>query len=237
MKIEILYPEICYLFGDLMNIEYLHRCLPEAELIKTSLKAPPAFASGGVDMVCLCSMTEKAQELAAEALRPYQGKLEELINSGTVFLVTGNAMEVFGRYIENEDGSKLKMLGMFDLYAKRSMMNRYNSLYLGKFEDIDIVGFKSQFAHSYGESGAEGLFETVRGAGRNPQVKPEGIRKNNFMATYLLGPLLILNPPFTKYIMQLLGVNDRPLSFEAAAMDSYHLRLKEFSDPKRGFDY
>jgi CobQ-like glutamine amidotransferase family enzyme len=237
MKIEILYPEICYLFGDLMNMEYLHRCLPEAEIVKTSLKSRPAFADGGVDLIYLCSMTEKAQELTAEALRPYKEKIEDRINNGTIFLVTGNAMEVFGQYIENEDGSRLQMLGLFDLYAKRKMMNRYNSLYLGKFQDIDIVGFKSQFAHSYGGDGIGGLFETVRGAGRNPEVKPEGIRKNNFMATYVLGPLLILNPPFTKYIMELLGVTGRTLSFEEAAMDSYNLRLTEFSDPKRGFDY
>jgi CobQ-like glutamine amidotransferase family enzyme len=116
------------------------------------------------------------------------------------------------------------------------MMNRYNSLYLGKFEDIDIVGFKSQFSHSYGNQ-TPSLFDTVRGSGRNPDVTAEGIHKNNFMATYLLGPLLILNPLFTKYIIKLLGVSDRPLAFENAALDSYFLRLKEFSDPNRGFQY
>ncbi len=236
MKIEILYPELCYLYGDLMNIDYLRRSLPEAEIIRTSLKTPPAFLQGDVDLICLCSMTERAQELVTEALRPHTKKIEELIDNGTAFLVTGNALEIFIRHIENEDGSRIETLGLFDLVAKRRMMDRYNSLYLGKFGDIDIVGFKSQFAHAYGDDAA-GLFDTVRGAGWNPGAKPEGIRKNNFMATYVLGPLLILNPPFAKYIMGLLGAQDRPLAFEAAAMDSYALRLKEFSDPKRGFDY
>jgi hypothetical protein len=46
-----------------------------------------------------------------------------------------------------------------------------------------------------------------------------------------------MNPPFTKYLLGLLGEGDRPLAFEEAAMDSYKLRLSEFSDPKRGFDY
>ncbi|SHI20018.1 hypothetical protein SAMN02745823_03321 [Sporobacter termitidis DSM 10068] len=236
MKIEILYPEICYLYGDLMNVEYLHRCLPEAELVRTSLKTPPAFLSGDVDMICLCSMTERAQELVIEALRPHREKIIELIDSGTVFLATGNALEIFIKDIENEDGSKLEALGLFDLTAKRRMLDRYNALYLGKFGDIDIVGLKSQFAHAYGDGG-DALFETVRGAGRNPEAKPEGLRKNNFMATYVLGPLLIMNPPFTKYLLELLGAGDRPLAYEQAAMDSYELRLKEYSDPKRGFIY
>ena len=193
MKIEILYPELAYLFGDLMNIEYLRRTVPEAEVVKTPLKTPPAFLDGGVDMICLCSMTEKAQVLVANALRPHKARIEELIDGGTVFLVTGNALEVFVGSIEDEDGSRTDMLGLFDFTAKRRMMNRHNSLYLGKFGDVDIVGFKSQFAQLYGD-GADALFETVRGAGRNPVAVPEGIRKNNFMATYLLGPLLIVNP-------------------------------------------
>jgi CobQ-like glutamine amidotransferase family enzyme len=236
MKIEILYPEICYLYGDLQNIEYLRRCLPEAEVVRTSLKTAPAFVSGGVDMIYLSSMTERAQELVIGALRPHKERIRELIDGGTVFLATGNALEVFIRDIENEDGTKIEALGFFDLTAKRRMNDRYNALYLGKFGDIDIVGLKSQFTHMYGDDG-EPLFMTARGAGRNPQVKPEGIRKNNFMATYVLGPLLVMNPLFTKYIMGLLGAGDRPLAYEEAAMDSYNLRLKEYSDPKRGFDY
>lgn len=236
MKIEVLYPEVCCLYGDLMNIEYLSRCLPEAEIIRTSLKSEPAFLSGDVDMICLCSMTEQAQELVLAALRPYKEQIETMIAGGTIFLITGNALEIFIKYIENEDGSRLEALGLFDLTAKRRMMDRYNALYLGKFGNIDIVGFKSQFAHAYGDD-ADGLFETIRGAGRNPEVKPEGIRKSNFMATYVLGPLLILNPPFTKYILELLGAKDRPLLFESAAFDTYNLRLSEFTDPRRGFDY
>ena len=236
MKIEILYPEICYLFGDLMNIEYLRRCVPETELIKTPLKTPPAFLTGDVDMIYLCSMTEDAQSLVADALRPYKERIEALIDSGTVFLVTGNALEVFIKSIEDEDGSQTEMLGLFDFTAKRQMLRRHNSLYLGKFGDIDIVGFKSQFAHAYGD-GTDALFETIRGVGRNPDVGPEGIRRNNFMATYVLGPLLVLNPPFTKYILALLGAPDAPLVFEEAALKAYTLRLEEFNDPKRGFLY
>ena len=177
MKIEILYPEVCYLFGDLMNVEYLRRCIPEAEVIRTSLKTPPAFLYGDVDMVYLCSMTERAQELVINALRPYKAQIEALIEGGTVFLATGNALEIFIKDIENEDGSKIKALGLFDMTAKRRMTDRYNSLWLGKFGGLDMVGLKSQFAHAYGGDGVAGLFETVRGAGRNPGVKPEGSAK------------------------------------------------------------
>lgn len=237
MTIEILFPEICNLFGDMANVNYLLRCAPEAKLIKTTLKMEPAFLSEPVDMIYMGGMTERSQELVIQALMPYRLKLEEQIEKGTVFLITGNAMEIFEKYIENEDGSRIEGLGLFDLYAKRQMMKRYNSLYLGQFEGAQIVGFKSQFSHSYGDNSGMHLFETVRGDGLNPGVSPEGIRKNNFMATYVLGPLLVLNPPFTRYLLGLLGVQTSSLAFEEEAEESYRLRLEEFLSPKTKLQY
>lgn len=231
MTIELLYPEICNLYGELKNMDYLCQCLPEAQLVKTSLKATPRFMVEQVDLIYICSTTERGQELVINALRPYKEKLQELIAGGTVFLVTGNALELFVRAIELEDSRSIEGLGLFDLTARRQMMRRYNSLYLGTLEDLQIVGFKSQFSHLYGEAEA-GLFQTVRGDGRHPGMTVEGIRKNNFMATYVLGPLLVLNPPFTKYLLGLLGAPDREVAFEAAAMEAYNLHLKEFTDPK-----
>ncbi len=69
-----------------------------------------------------------------------------MIDGGTAFLITGNALEIFGNFIEKEDGTRIEGLGIFDLYAKRQMMKRYNALYLGRFGEMEIVGFKSQFS-------------------------------------------------------------------------------------------
>jgi CobQ-like glutamine amidotransferase family enzyme len=51
-------------------------------------------------------MTENAQNLVIEALMPYKDILAERIEGGTVFLATGNALEIFGQFIQNEDGSR-----------------------------------------------------------------------------------------------------------------------------------
>jgi len=213
MKIEFLFPELCNLYGDAMNVEYLRRAMPEAEFVKTPLKTKPAFSGGDIGMVYMGSMTEGGQSLAADALRPYSGRISELIEGGTVFLITGNALELFGTRIENEDGSLIETLGIFDMHAKRQMLRRYNSIYLGMFGEMEIVGFKSQFAHSYHGSGEAppALFSTKRGAGRKPGQSEEGVRINNFLATYVLGPLLILNPPFTHYLLSLLGATAQEL--------------------------
>ena len=57
------------------------------------------------------------------------------------------------------------------------------------------------------------------------------------MATYVIGPLLILNPLFAKYILKEMGVNNPKIKFEKEAIEAYKIRLKEYSDPKTGFYY
>lgn len=240
MKIEVLYPEVCNLYGDLMNIEYLKRSLAasgvsDVEIIETSLKSEPCFAKSAVDLIYMGTMTESAQELVLKALTPYKARLEELIGNGQLFLITGNALELFGEYIECEEKENINCLGIFKTHAVQKMLQRYNSLYVGKYGDVDIVGFKSQFTHSYGEF--EGLFETVRGDGLNPGTKSEGIKKNNFMGTYIIGPILVLNPPFTKELIKLMGVEKPAAAYEEAAMDVYEHRLSEFMEPTRGLTY
>lgn len=241
MKVEILYPEVCNLYGDLMNIEYLKRSAGGFEVIETSLKDRPYFADNeDFSLVYMGTMTERSQELVLEALSPYKERIKELIDKGRIFLFTGNAFEILGEYIECDDGTKIDCMGIFKTHAVRRMLERYNSLYVGKFSDgsdnpIDIVGFKSQFTHSYGE--AEPLFDTVRGDGLNPEIKGEGIRANNFFATYIIGPILVLNPPFTKYLLTLMGVSNPSVAYEEAAMDVYSHRLSEFMEPTRGLTY
>ena len=235
MIIEILYPELCNLYGDLANAEYLARS-SGAEVVRTSLHDAPRFLTEDVALVTMGGTTERGQTIVRDAFAPHLEGLVRRTDAGGVTLITGNALEIFGEYIENEDGSREAMLNLFPIHSDRHMMSRYNSLYLGKLEDMDIVGFKSQFGHSYGMNG-DGLFRTVRGAGLDSSLAAEGLRRNNLMLTYLLGPLVVLNPPFAKYLLGLMGVAEPTLAFEEAAMDVYTHRLEQFSQPERGFLY
>lgn len=231
MKIEILYPALTTLYGEAVGLRYLRKCLPDAEWIETELFEQPVFTKEKVDLVYMGPMTESAQELVVKELTPYIDKINEHIDSGALFIAVGNALEVFGKYIENEDGSRIDCLGIFDTCAKRRMMDRYNSLYLGKLEDMKIVGFKAQFTHTYPLSDIQTLFTDIRGDGLHPGYKGEGIRRKNFMGTYVLGPLFVFNPDFTRYIMKLLGVEAPSLPFEKDVCAAYEKRLKEFEDP------
>ena len=231
MKIEVLFPDTANLYGDLFNAEYLAKCAENREIVRTGLNDAPAFLNGDIDIICMSPMPEFAQELAVEKLMPYRDKIIELIDKGTVFFVTGNALEIFGDYIENEDKSRIECLKIFDTYAKRDMLNRYNALFLGSFNDMKIAGFKAQFSHSYGGQKTERLFKRVKGAGLNPDDDGEGVRKNNFFGTYLIGPLLVMNPDFTRYILSLAGEKADKLPFEDEMREAYEKRVREFEKP------
>lgn len=200
MKIEILFPEFCNLYGDISNIKYLKKCLSNQKVkyIETSFDMEPSFVTQDINFIYLGPMTENRQEKVIKKLMPYKKRIEELIEKNTVFLFTGNALEILGKYIENEDGIKIEALGIFDVYAKRNMMHRHNSLFIGEYNNIKIVGFKSQFTMMYGNNTDNYFLKVEKGIGINKESKLEGINKNNFFGTYLTGPILILNPLFTK---------------------------------------
>ena len=226
MKIEILFPEFCNLFGDMYNMKYLKMCIPDAEFIETALEEEPAFVKEDVNLIYLGPMTENTQEKVIARLLPYKERILELIEKNVVFLFTGNAIEVLGKYIENEDGSKIDGLGIFDVYAKRDMFHRHNSYLIGTYEDIEVIGFKSQFTMMYGDNTQTPFIEVEKGIGINKDSKIEGIKKNNFIGTYLIGPLLILNPLFTKKILEMLGVNNE-VALKEDTMSAYEARIRE----------
>lgn len=227
MKIEVLFPELANLFGDVWNHRYLARCLPEAELIETALGDTPRFAEEKVDLIIMGAMTESAQERVIKKLMPYRDRLRSLIDGGTVFLMTANAGEVFCEYIENEDGSRVAGLGLVPLHAKRDMLHRFNAIELCEFEGMELVGFKAEFSQLYGDNGAIAFAGVKYGCGINKGSKLEGVRINNYFSTSMVGPFVMMNPPFVKYLLRLLGVDSPVLPFEDTAMAAYEARLAD----------
>ena len=233
MKIEILFPEFCNLFGDTYNMIYLEKTLPQAEFIRTPIGGTVRFTEEKIDLVYMGPMTERMQARVIERLRPLKAKIRAAIESGTVFFFTGNALEVFGDYIETEDGGRIECLGLYRLFAKRDMMHRHNSDFEGTFEGETVMGFKTQFTMAYTPDESLGLFKKTKGVGLNPKAAWEGIRLHNFFGTYLVGPILVMNPPFTKYLLRLIGAGDVPIAFEKENMEAYAQRKKDFAEKVR----
>ncbi len=74
------------------------------------------------------------------------------------------------------------------------MMNRKNSTIVGNYDDIEIVGFKSQFTKVYGITKENCFMELTIGDSLNEEPKLEGIKKNNFIGTHVIRPNFNFKP-------------------------------------------
>ncbi len=235
MTVEILFGEVCNLFGDAQNAVYLRQTLPDAEFIETPLTDEPWFAENRPDMIYIGAMTENTQRKVIKKLLPLKDRLQALIDDGVVLLATGNAGEVFMKHISYvTENLETDGLGLLDLKVTTDLFSRFNGKVLGRFEDIPIVGFQSQFSRVEGVKAENAFVKVERGVGADRKSKLEGVRVKNFFCTSLLGPILPDNPLFTEYLLRLMGC-DRPAAFRKEAMDAYEQRLKEFRDPSTVF--
>ena len=232
MVIEILFNEICSLYGDGHNAEYLEATLPDATFIYTPLTDTPYFVEHSVDLLYMGTMSEETQRRVIEKLRPYRDRIVELVDNGVPFLATGNAGEVFASHIDyvTEDIS-MDALGLFDMTVKTNLFDRFNGKVLGRMGELTIVGFRSQFSFLYGDNSENYFLECIRGCGINRESKLEGMRRNNLICTQLIGPILPLNPLFCEYLLSLAGVK-AVAAHREAAMAAYEQRVKEFKDPQ-----
>jgi lipid II isoglutaminyl synthase (glutamine-hydrolysing) len=231
MIIEVMYPRVAQLFGDQGNIDYLKRCLPQAHFRYCDLNSTPYFAHHSVDMIIIGPSSERVQRLMIEHLLPYRERILSLIEQGVIFLITGTSFDIFGQHIQSDEGQKHSALNLFEFTVVQDRLKRFNSFMLGQHKGMELVGFKSQFTRVYPKSDLPAMMKMVRGEGYYPQALYEGIHRNNFYATQMLGPILILNPFFTIQLLKLLGLKNVKLPFHEALIHAYQKRLQEFNNP------
>ena len=235
MVVEILFEEVCGLYGDGQNVNFLQATLPQAQFVRTALTDEPYFAEHTPDLIYIGSMIERIQRRGIEKLRPYTARLEELVEKDVPILATGNAGEIFCKHITYKtEETEIDGLGLVDLTVETDYFNRYNGKVLADFEGMEIVGFRSQFSFMQGDNSQNYFLQVRRGDGLNKKSKLEGFRVHNLIGTNLLGPILALNPLFCEYFVGLSGAQAEA-AYKDEAMDAYRQRVKEFSDPEVKF--
>ena len=127
MKITIghLFYDILNLYGESGNILALKYALEkqgiDVEVKEISLN--DNLYLGDLDLVYMGAGTETNQILALEYLKKYLPHISQEVLSGKFFLVTGNAVELFGTHIQDGE-SKIETLGIFHYYTERTKERR-----------------------------------------------------------------------------------------------------------------
>ncbi len=222
IKMEVLYPEYTNLYGDSGHIKYLKLVIPNLKVIYTRLNQKPTFTRRHIDIIYLGPSSESQQIKIIDKLKPHTEKIKELIEKNTLILATGNACEYFGKYIEKENGEIIPCLGLYKVYAKRISKQPYQENVLCPLKHFTVVGFKNQASNLHGRD---------KHALTIPKEKEKinFIIDKNLFATYLLGPILILNPMLTEYLLNKANIPYRPPSFEEISILAYQRRVIEFN--------
>ena len=207
MKIKLLhiYPELLNLYGEYANLSILSKYLTEegadVEIISVS---PGEHIPEGADLVYIGSGTESASFRALDALKSESEALRSYYEGGTPILATGNSFELFGKTVNDDKLGKMEGLSFFDFSVERTHKKRFlgDAVLSCALIPEKIIGFVNKCSTVNGVSSP--LFSVEMGLGNNNSDPAEGMTENHFYGTSLIGPLLVRNPSFCRYIMDLI---------------------------------
>ena len=151
--------------------------------------------------------TENNQKLVIPHLKKYKKEIKEAIKNKKFFFITGNSIELFGRYILTLEQEKIEALNLFDYYVEQKEKRSIDECIMKcDFLDKPIIGFQNQCTVMYDND--KPLFDVIKGINN---VNNEGIKHNNFYGTYVLGPVLARNPELLKHLIReiLLSKNNK----------------------------
>ncbi|MBS3991154.1 MAG: hypothetical protein KGZ51_03710 [Erysipelothrix sp.] len=228
MIIEWLNPEGTMLFGDRGNWMLLQRIFPEATLIETPLHSIPAFTHQHVDLLCMGSMNERMQTQMIQWLRTYQQDLKSRIQNDLGCLFFGNSQDILGLRITRKNQFVQEALGLYPFSVTQEAIKRYNALVGIQTKYGLILGHKSTFSLLHDTQELPSFGKVVQGFGHNIDDPLDGIHDHHMIATSLMGPMLVLNPHFTKHYLKEITQQEIIIPYYEDLELAYEAKKKEF---------
>jgi len=204
MKITIayLYYNLLNLYGENGNIKIIKKSLENQgiNVVVKFLDLKDKLEFEKYDLIYMGSGTSEMTEVIIKELLKYKNEIVKFIEKKKFFIVTGNSLDMFGKYIL-KNNNKIKCLNIFDFFVKIEEINFSDkSLFKTKLIDEEIIGFQKRNTLMFNNKYS--FFEVIDGLGENLLENKEGVHYKNFFGTYLIGPFLIKNPYFLIYLLK-----------------------------------
>ena len=221
IKIAHLYYDLMNYYGEQGNVLALKTAIEYAgfKVNVNTLSVDDEIDFEKYDIFYMGMGTKRNQEIVRKDILKYKDKIENVIDK-KMFIMTGNSYELFGKKIDDK-----KCLGVFNFESKTTDRIVGEQVFKSDIIKETIIGFQNRFSSNNIKD--DYLFEVIKGTGNDSESKVEGIHKNNFFGTYLLGPILIRNPYFKDALLKYIGidkVNTKLVDYKA-----YHEYLKNFN--------
>ena len=219
MKINILclYYDLMNLYGDTGNIKVLKYHLEELgikyNIDYKSIDDKLDFTK--YDLTLIGASTEENRFICLKHLLKYQKDIISSINNNKFFLITGNAISMFGKSLYNK-----KALNVFDFETKKSKERISEEVILENNICSPIYGFMNH--------------QDIIKNNKNHLFNEEGIKYKNFYGTQVLGPILSRNPEFLEYFLkELIKSKDKNFKLKKLNTDLNKKAYDEFIEFKK----
>lgn len=181
-----LYYDLMNLYGEIGNIKALKYSLENSgiKVVIDNLTIKDNIDFNRYDIIYIGSGTENNQLLVLNDLLRYKEEIKEYIENNKFILATGNSIDLFGKSI-----NKNNALNIFE-YTSKTIDKRIVGDVIIPYKNIKnkIIGFQNR--ESFIENNKYPLFS-----------EELGVNYKNFYGTYIIGPLLVRNPEFNKYLI------------------------------------
>lgn len=235
-----LYYDLLNLYGENANT----RCIVHnLELNKIKVKVDLKSIDDQIDfkkydIIYIGSGSEDNLLIALQDLLKRKKELNEFIESNGYLLLTGNSMDMLGKYIIRDD-NKIKALNIFDYYTKfineSTFKNASSDRIVGevkastKLIKDKIVGFQNRCDLNYNVKNP--LFKVEEKYSNDLTNQNEGFNYKNVYATHIIGPLFIRNPYLIDYLLNKICNNKK---FNYKSLDE--LSIKAYKKYLENFD-
>ena len=221
IKIAHLYYDLMNYYGEQGNVLALKTAIEYAGFkvnVKT-LSVDDEIDFEKYDIFYMGMGTKRNQEIVRKDILKYKEKIGNVIDK-KMFIMTGNSYELFGKKIDDK-----KCLGIFNFNSITTDRIVGEQVFKSNIINETIIGFQNRFSSN--DIKDDYLFEVIKGTGNDLESKVEGIHKNNFFGTYLLGPILIRNPYFKDALLKYIGIDK--VNTKLTDYKAYHEYLKNFN--------
>lgn len=243
IKIAHLYYDLMNLYGENGNVRALVKHLNDmgANTEIHFLTINDKLNFNDYDIFYIGMGSEDSQKIVIKDILKYKNDIKKAIENDKYFLITGNAYEIFGKYIIDFNKEKIETLNIFDYYTEvsdiKNVSSQSNFRIVGecsgytKFIKEKVIGFQNRKGFIFNNNSP--LFKISYGTGNKIKDEYEGFHYKNFYATYFIGPLLIRNPFLTNYLCENIILNkDKKFKFkktkESSEIKAYNAYLDNF---------
>ena len=230
-KIGWMYYDLLELYGDRGNIKIMTNILKHNKIdyVVDKITINENKKLEDYDLIFLGGGSDYAQNLLYKDLLGYKEQLEQVIKNNGFILTVCGGYQMFGQYYMGQDGNKIPGLGIFEFYTDagttRCTGNVVADCKLGN-TNLKLVGFENHGGQT--KNVKKVLGDVKVGNGNEYKLGKEGCMINNFIGTYIHGPLLPKNPEVGKYIIEYVMKNKyhKTIDIDLSQM-KYYKKAKE----------